>query len=60
MDTFVLARRKKTKRKATHRVVIKKVNTRVGNGNLLVPRSFQSRVARKKRMTNDEIPLVIF
>jgi hypothetical protein len=52
--TFVLTRRKKKGKKTTCRVVIKEVNTKRSSGNLLILRSFQSRVARKRRMVDEK------
>ncbi len=42
-------------RKATHRAVIREVTTRASSDNLSILRSFQSSVAGKRKMTNDEI-----
>jgi hypothetical protein len=40
VDTFVLARKKKNKRKVARRVIIREVNTRASSGNLSLQRVF--------------------
>jgi hypothetical protein len=54
--TFVPIRTKKNRRKATCRVIIKKVNVRTCNNNSSFPKSFQFCVVGKRKMIDNEIP----
>ncbi len=59
-ETSIPAISKKNMRKVTRKVVIKEVSMRMSSDNLLIPRSSQSCVARKRRMTNMKYHLVIY
>jgi hypothetical protein len=55
-DTSILIKKKKTKRKIVHGVIIKEVNMRASNDNLSILKSSQSCVIGKTKMINNEIP----
>jgi hypothetical protein len=58
MDTSILVRKKKNRKKDVYKVVIKKVSMRTCSGNLSILKSSQSCVAGKEKMTDNEIPFI--
>jgi len=56
VDTSILARKQKNRKKDVCKVVIKKVSTRTCSGNLSILKSSQSCVVGKKKMIDNEIP----
>lgn len=53
-DTSIATRKKKKGKKATHNIVIKKVNMKRNRGNLSIARNSQFHAARKRRMADEE------
>ncbi len=51
-----LQRKKKTKRKLIHRVVIKEINKRTNSGPVSISRSSQFHVVGNRRMADNEHP----